>query len=406
LVGIGNARCAEYRSLVTDLIYVVGNGGVLSPAARTPYRLEDDLQQLIADHPELLPGDQIDPVNPRRWRLIRREAGVGPSRDSARWSVDHLFVDQDATPTLVEAKRGGNPEARREVVAQLLEYAANGTLYWPVEQLRSWFEERFSGHDAAVTSITELLQGNDGADGEGAYQGFWDLVGNNLRDRHVRLIFVADEIPGELKTLVEFLNEEMTHLEVLAVEVVLYAGNGQQLLVPRLVGQTSKAMAAKEATKHAASRDKPWTEDEILDLLGAGSDVAREMGEAIVEWAHRRGDLEVQGNRGLTYPMLHFRLPLPNGPVTVCSMYSVPKYLFEIPFGILRSRPPFTDSSSRASLHRALLPLTRMAKGDPESEQYVYASIGTLEGLDQLRELLAIVDSYIDSIKATAKPTA
>jgi len=47
-----------------------------------------------------------------------------------------------------------------------------------------------------------------------------------------------------------------------------------------------------------------------------------------------------------------------------------------------------------------------MAKGDPESEQYVYASIGTLEGLDQLRELLAIVDSYIDSIKAAAKPTA
>src|SRR5450759_489885 len=115
---------------MTDAIYVVGAHGDLAAAQRTPYQLEDDLQKLIADHPALLPGDQISPEDPRRWLLIKREAGVGSATTASRWSLDHLFVDQDAIPTLVEAKRGGNPEARREVVAQLLEYAANGTLYW------------------------------------------------------------------------------------------------------------------------------------------------------------------------------------------------------------------------------------------------------------------------------------
>jgi hypothetical protein len=38
--------------------------------------------------------------------LIKREKSI-PAEDngSGRWSVDHLFVDQDGIPTLVEVKR-------------------------------------------------------------------------------------------------------------------------------------------------------------------------------------------------------------------------------------------------------------------------------------------------------------
>jgi hypothetical protein len=35
----------------------------------------------------------------------------------------------------------------------------------------------------------------------------------------LRLIFVTDEIPDQLRTIVEFLNEQMTQTEVLAIEV-------------------------------------------------------------------------------------------------------------------------------------------------------------------------------------------
>src|SRR4051794_12230288 len=40
---------------------------------------------------------------------------------SSRWSLDHLFVDQEGVPTLVEVKRSSDTRARREVVAQMLD---------------------------------------------------------------------------------------------------------------------------------------------------------------------------------------------------------------------------------------------------------------------------------------------
>jgi hypothetical protein len=82
----------------------------------------------------LLAGNQIDIEKPRKWLLVSREAAL-PSEEngSDRWSVDHLFLDQDAVPTLVEVKRSSDTRIRREVVGQMLDYAANAVVYWPVE---------------------------------------------------------------------------------------------------------------------------------------------------------------------------------------------------------------------------------------------------------------------------------
>ena len=90
---------------------------------------------LIAQHPELLDGEQITPGDARRWILITREKGIAElSGQAARWSVDHLIVDQDAVPTLAELKRGSNPEIRRAIVGQLLEYAAHAAETWTAEE--------------------------------------------------------------------------------------------------------------------------------------------------------------------------------------------------------------------------------------------------------------------------------
>ena len=77
-----------------------------------------------------------DPDDPRRFMLVRREAPV------ANLSLDHLFVDQDAIPTLVETKRGEDTRGRREVVAQMLDYAANAATQWKAEALRQWHVQR------------------------------------------------------------------------------------------------------------------------------------------------------------------------------------------------------------------------------------------------------------------------
>ena len=98
---------------MAERIYSRGETGKLESLEEEPFSTEDELQALVADHPEVLDGEQIQPGDRRRWLLITREKGVSESpQTGARWSVDHLIVDQDAVPTLVEVKRGANPEIR------------------------------------------------------------------------------------------------------------------------------------------------------------------------------------------------------------------------------------------------------------------------------------------------------
>src|SRR5207302_2774951 len=59
-----------------------------------------------------------------------------PYTGTDRWSIDFLFVDQDATPTFVECKRYLDTRSRREVVGQVLEYAANAQHYWSGDDIR------------------------------------------------------------------------------------------------------------------------------------------------------------------------------------------------------------------------------------------------------------------------------
>lgn len=62
--------------------------------------------------------------------------------DVGTWSVDHVFVGADGTPILVEVKRSSDPRARREVVAQMLDYAASFASDWSSERLRDRAERR------------------------------------------------------------------------------------------------------------------------------------------------------------------------------------------------------------------------------------------------------------------------
>ena len=100
------------------------------------YETEEVLQRLLARYPDLLPGEAMNPQDPRRFLLVKREAKV------AGMFLDHLFLDQDAVPTLVETKRGTNREGRREVVAQMLDYAANAAVEWDAGKVEQLLRDR------------------------------------------------------------------------------------------------------------------------------------------------------------------------------------------------------------------------------------------------------------------------
>ena len=145
---------------VSGGIFLLRGDDELVEMRESPYEAEDVLQALIARFPSLLAGDQYSGDIPRRWLLVGREAALPDDEDAAgRWSVDHLFLDQDAVPTLVEVKRSSDTRIRREVVGQMLDYAANGVVYWPLEQLREIFARQCERDDRDPDLVVSELAG-------------------------------------------------------------------------------------------------------------------------------------------------------------------------------------------------------------------------------------------------------
>jgi len=225
--------------MADDAIFLV-DGEDLEPLTATAFGSEAALQEALARHPELLAGAQIDADAPRRWLLIDREIGVpGEVEGAARFSLDHLFVDQDAIPTLVEVKRATDTRLRRETIGQILDYAANGLRHWPVDELRTTFERRCAAESLDAEHELGRLTGEADA------AAFWQRVAEQLAAGRVRLLLVADRIPLEVQTVVEYLNEQLRAAEVLAVELTRYAGAGREVLVPRVIGKTAAATRVK-----------------------------------------------------------------------------------------------------------------------------------------------------------------
>ena len=293
---------------MAERIYTRDEQGKLEPLEEAPFASEDDLQALLAEHPELLDGEQMRPGDPRRWILIKREKGIAETSDAGdRWALDHLLIDQDATPTLVEVKRGSNREIRRKVVGQLLEYAAHatgGAGSWTVDEIRRDFEDTAREHERdPVALIRELLLPDADLD----VDAFWKRVGGNLAARRIRLLFVADEIPDSLARIVAFLNEQTRdNIEVLAVEIKQFSGASTQTLVPRVIGLTAAAPA----------KGRPLTRK--LFLAAFTSDKARTAAERLLDTASKSGALLYWGSTGVSIRM---RCPLWNQPVTVAWLY-------------------------------------------------------------------------------------
>ena len=236
-----------------------------------------ELQDLLANNPQLLPSEQIYPDNPPQWLLIKREMPVlDPSTGAARWSIDFLYVDHMAIPTLVECKRCDDTRSRREVIAQMLEYAANGHHYWSAEELQARAQESSGGLDQLNSWITQV-----GAVG-GTSGAFFEAVVANLRKATMRLIFFLEESPNELRSLVEFLNNQLKETEVLLVEARLYESPSGRIIVPWLFGYSEEARVAKRESRAQATRQTSERGEGAFRAAVEGSDLQSEVKDAIL----------------------------------------------------------------------------------------------------------------------------
>jgi hypothetical protein len=105
-----------------DAIFLVRDDDKLPELKAEPYDSEELLQGLLESFPDLLVSGGSSTGTGRRLLLVEREAAVPDQEEGAgRWSVDHLFVDEEGVPTLVEVKRSTDTRIRREVVGQMLD---------------------------------------------------------------------------------------------------------------------------------------------------------------------------------------------------------------------------------------------------------------------------------------------
>ena len=369
-------------------IYLIQGEDELVEMNEKPYDSEDLLQELLAKYPNLLAGDQMDDVAPRQWLLVSREASLPTEEDGGgRWSVDHLFLDQDGIPTLVEVKRSSDTRIRREVVGQMLDYAANAVAYWPEETIRARFEARCESEAIDATEVVLKLMGTEVGD-EGQVEGFWSQVKTNLQAGRIRLVFIADEIPPELRRIVEFLNIQMDPAEVLAVEIKQYVGAKMRTLVPRVMGQRSKGARAK----------RTWDEASFLQALKSrvGADEA-EAARQIIVWAKRR-ELRFswgEGSRdGSFFPVLDRR----GEWHTVIAVWTYGRV--ELQFQYMQDRPPFDDESKRLELLRRLNAIPGISIPENSISRRPPFDLAALRDEEAMKHFLDALDWAFDEWKS------
>ena len=291
---------------------------------------EDELQSLIARFPDMISGSG------ERMLLIRREQSVPDALDgAARWSLDHLFVTESAVPVFVEVKRATDTRIRREVIGQILDYAANGVAYWsPGAMAESFAKQCLQDGLEPSSTLSAFLN-------EGSAEDFWAQVDANLSAGRIQMIIAADVIPKELARIVEFLNEQMS-ASIIAVELSYYESEDRRrTLVPRIIGETERTDLRK-----SSGRTK-------LDPISVGDWIAKNispLGPQVLSGARKFMDLSVSAGGELVVPetqgSIILRFNIPN---------TTPFYPFSltfggklsIGFGYVTKRPRLADEEDR-----------------------------------------------------------
>ena len=189
--------------------------------------LEDRIQALVHDHPASLPIADIDPIFVGAVAVCR-EMQLGNGR------VDNFLVTPSGLPVLVECKLWRNPEARREVVGQILEYA-KVLSRWSFADVQREVGARTKRGPSA---LLDIVRAADPAIDETT---FHDAISFNLRRGRFLLIILGDGIREDVETIATYLQAHAgLHFTFGLVEFPIYTlPNNEMIVVPRVVARTT-----------------------------------------------------------------------------------------------------------------------------------------------------------------------
>ena len=239
------------------------------------------MQELLRSHPGVLPVGEIEPV-------FTPLVSIGKEVPVDNGYVDNLFISPRGYPVLVETKLWRNPEARREVVAQAIDYAASLSrwTYDKLDETVRQYSRAYSGHEMTLFELVERETGpiEDGKD------FFEEVVSKNLRLGRFLTLIVGDKIRRPLVDMLSYVNKYPgLAADVALVELQCFrlddASDWPLVIVPRVVARTEiversvvqvtviGAEAGVEVRQEKAEKDRPagrsvgLTEEAFWELL-------------------------------------------------------------------------------------------------------------------------------------------
>ncbi|ELB2156892.1 DUF4268 domain-containing protein [Vibrio parahaemolyticus] len=188
---------------------------------------ESWLQQRLFENPQSLPFGEIDPAYQTVCPLcMEMNTGAGP--------IDIVYVTPQGRLVIVETKLWRNPEARRKVIGQILDYAKE-LAQWSFSDLQREVSRRTGiKGNAPYKLVKERFPDVDEAQ-------FVDGVSHSLSRGDFMLIIAGDGIKRDANAIVQFLQDAGNLRFVLAmVETAVYKHQHKDLYViqPRTLLQT------------------------------------------------------------------------------------------------------------------------------------------------------------------------
>ena len=194
---------------------------------------ENVLRDLIFDHPTILPFDELEPG-------IGRVIAVATEvRLPGAGFIDVLLVSEHGRLIVVECKLWRNPQARREVVGQILDYARELARY-SYEDLQRTISNRLNRPGNVLFA---LARDSGSTMTESA---FVDRVTRDLSAGRFLLLVVGDGITEGTRRIGEFLSGQAgLAFEFGLVEMAEYrfvdpeTGSSRRIMQPRLLARTA-----------------------------------------------------------------------------------------------------------------------------------------------------------------------
>ena len=239
----------------------------ISPLSEEAYLDESGLQRLLEEHPELIALDDVDPTASPLLPIGREVLLAGQS-------LDLLFLDLAGRPTGVETKLRRNPQVRREVVGQVLEYGAYLST-WTVKDIERQAERYLADPQTParfpVQGLYEALSRLDasGPTEEGGDEaGMRSKISDSLERGHLRLLIAVDRVVDPLRKLVTFLNGASS-FDMYLLEVQQYrAPDGMKIASINVYG------GAGSKPNGAGVRRTAWDEARFLQALRSEASAA------------------------------------------------------------------------------------------------------------------------------------